>query len=572
MILTEGIFRHLNDRLIVRLLSFLPNQGNNLLPDVIMKIPHSTTAMASRLLALCALLFPAVAFALTATPSTTEGPYYTLSSANTLDKTIFTGEAGDNDLLHITSSSTKASGTVMLLSGTLVNTSGTAISGAVLELWVADNNGIYYYVSSSSGTNNYANRDTLFQHFGKCTTSSTGAWSFLAIKPGLYVGRIRHFHIKVKIGGTEYLTTQLMPSDEAAASPSDNVVASLGSNLSLCTYTATSGTVTFNSISYASALSATKQIVVNYAVTAPSIGTQPTAQTVTAGNSATFSVVATGTGTLSYQWYKGTSAISGATSSSYTIASTATTDAGSYYVTVTNAAGTATSNTVALTVNTPAVAPSITTEPVSVSAEVGASASFSVVAGGTAPLTYAWYKGTSAISGATDATYTIPSTTAASAGSYHVVVTNPVNSVTSATVSLTVTEPFSSFVSGLAVADQGASADADNDGFSNIMEFVLGGDPAVADSGIQPTMSYQVVNGSAALVYGFYITSANLGSVTWAVQYGTTLSDTGWDTAVNGTNGVTIATGEAVNGLKQVTVSIPTTETKLFARLLITPP
>ena len=85
-------------------------------------------------------------------------------------------------------------------------------------------------------------------------------------------------------------------------------------------------------------------------------------------------------------------------------------------------------------------------------------------------------------------------------------------------------------------------------------------------------MSYQVVGESAALVYGFYITSGNLGSVTWAVQYGTTLSDTGWDTAVNGTNGVTVATGDAVDGLKQVTVTIPTTETKLFARLLITPP
>src|SRR5450759_4701550 len=54
----------------------------------------------------------------------------------------------------------------------------------------------------------------------------------------------------------------------------------------------------------------------------PSITTQPTSQTVTAGQTATFSVTASGTAPLSYQWQKNGTAISGATSASYTTPAT----------------------------------------------------------------------------------------------------------------------------------------------------------------------------------------------------------------------------------------------------------
>jgi hypothetical protein len=85
-------------------------------------------------------------------------------------------------------------------------------------------------------------------------------------------------------------------------------------------------------------------------VVAPTITTQPTTQTVATGASASFSVTATGTN-LKYQWYKGGSTISGATSSTYTIASATATDAGSYYVIVSNSTSTVTSSTVILTVS-----------------------------------------------------------------------------------------------------------------------------------------------------------------------------------------------------------------------------
>ena len=85
---------------------------------------------------------------------------------------------------------------------------------------------------------------------------------------------------------------------------------------------------------------------------APSIATQPTAQTVTAGQTATFSVTATGTAPLTYQWRKNGTNISGATSSSYTTPATAIGDSGAVFtVVVSNSVGTVTSSSAMLTVN-----------------------------------------------------------------------------------------------------------------------------------------------------------------------------------------------------------------------------
>jgi hypothetical protein len=86
------------------------------------------------------------------------------------------------------------------------------------------------------------------------------------------------------------------------------------------------------------------------AATAPTITSQPSASSVAVGSAASFSIVAGGTAPLSYQWRKDGVAISGATSSTYTIASTKTSDAGSYTVVVTNSAGSVTSNSTVLTV------------------------------------------------------------------------------------------------------------------------------------------------------------------------------------------------------------------------------
>ena len=99
---------------------------------------------------------------------------------------------------------------------------------------------------------------------------------------------------------------------------------------------------------------------------APTITTQPANQTVTAGQTATFTVVAAGTAPLSYQWRKNGANISGATAASYTTPATATSDSGSSFtVMVSNSAGTVTSAGATLTVNA-APAPAIQVNPTAI--------------------------------------------------------------------------------------------------------------------------------------------------------------------------------------------------------------
>lgn len=85
------------------------------------------------------------------------------------------------------------------------------------------------------------------------------------------------------------------------------------------------------------------------AVAAPTITTQPVNQTVTAGNAASYNVVATNAAT--YQWFFNGNSIGGATTSTLNIANAQSGNAGNYFVAVSNAAGTVNSNTVTLTVN-----------------------------------------------------------------------------------------------------------------------------------------------------------------------------------------------------------------------------
>ncbi len=86
------------------------------------------------------------------------------------------------------------------------------------------------------------------------------------------------------------------------------------------------------------------------AATAPRIVTQPQSQNATAGSTVTLSVTASGAPAPTYQWYFGTSPLSGATSASLTLSNIQLLNAGGYYVTATNFAGTATSDTAMVTV------------------------------------------------------------------------------------------------------------------------------------------------------------------------------------------------------------------------------
>ena len=183
---------------------------------------------------------------------------------------------------------------------------------------------------------------------------------------------------------------------------------------------------------------------------APSITTPPVAQAVAAGGTATLTVVAAGTAPIGYQWRKNGVAITGngtASTATLTLANVQAAEAGDYDVVVSNGVNpAATSTAVALTVT--AAAPTIVTPPIAQAVAVGANASFSVGASGTAPLTYQWRKGATAltdggsIAGAATATLTLTGVTLADAGSYDVVVSNGVGTpATSTAVALTVSAP-----------------------------------------------------------------------------------------------------------------------------------
>src|SRR5580658_727105 len=175
--------------------------------------------------------------------------------------------------------------------------------------------------------------------------------------------------------------------------------------------------------------------------TAPAITQQPASLTVTAGEAATFSVLATGTAPLSYQWFMNGIA-SGTDSNTFSIAETTSGQTGAHIdVTVTNAAGAVTSAMVTLTVTAAAAAPTITEQPASETVTAGQAASFSVTATGTAPLSYQWFVNGTA-SGANSSTFSIAQTTTGQTGAQiHVKVTNTAGSATSNTVTLTVNAP-----------------------------------------------------------------------------------------------------------------------------------
>jgi len=197
----------------------------------------------------------------------------------------------------------------------------------------------------------------------------------------------------------------------------------------------TAGTVTSNA----------GMLTVSSTTVAPSITTQPANQAVTAGQTASFTVVATGTAPLTYQWRRNGTAIAGATLSSYTTPPATSSDDGSQFtVVVSNTAGTVTSNAGMLTVSSTTVAPAITTQPANQAVTTGQTASFTVVATGTAPLIYQWRRNGTAIVGATSSSYTTPPTTSSDDGSqFTVVVSNTAGSVISngATLTVTSTQP-----------------------------------------------------------------------------------------------------------------------------------
>lgn len=167
----------------------------------------------------------------------------------------------------------------------------------------------------------------------------------------------------------------------------------------------------------------------------PAILAGPENQVLQEGDDAVFSVTATGTAPLHYQWLYEGAPIPNANSSTYTRASVLPAYAGNYSVLITNIAGRVTSTNALLTVAQP---PTITSAPQPQDIRVGQKLLLTVSASGTQPMSYRWFFNGVIIPDATTSTLTLPSATTNHTGSYIVGISNLAGTVSSPAVLVTV--------------------------------------------------------------------------------------------------------------------------------------
>src|SRR5690606_34988194 len=126
------------------------------------------------------------------TPSQTEGPFYPVTLPPDRDA----------DLL-VQGARRYTQGEPAWLEGTLTDTAGQPLRGAVVEIWQCDHAGRYHH----PGDGGCADAD--FQGFGRMQVGADGGYRFRTLKPVPYTGRPPHIHPKVRRDGRELLTTQV---------------------------------------------------------------------------------------------------------------------------------------------------------------------------------------------------------------------------------------------------------------------------------------------------------------------------------------------------------------------------
>lgn len=198
--------------------------------------------------------------------------------------------------------------------------------------------------------------------------------------------------------------------------------------------------------------SSVAQLTVTQRVVAPAVTSDPGNQTVIEGETASFTVVGTGTPVPTVEWQArsatntdpeaGWSTIEGASGATYTTPATSLSQSGTQFRAVLrNAGGTAASLPATLTVRSQVIAPTITSAPQSRSVQEGQFGVFAVSAAGTTPLSYQWFRNGQAIVGATGTEVLVLADPNDVGSSYQITVQvgNPAGTVTSTAAQMTVT-------------------------------------------------------------------------------------------------------------------------------------
>src|SRR6266478_474907 len=182
--------------------------------------------------------------------------------------------------------------------------------------------------------------------------------------------------------------------------------------------------------------------------TAPTITTQPGNQTVTAGQTATFTAAATGSPTPTVQWQVSTSGgafsnVSGAISTTLSFTTASSQNGYQYQAVFTNSAGSATTTAATLTVNSPTL-PMIMTQPANQIVSAGQTATFMAAATGSPTPTVQWQVSAnngasfSILPGATSATLSFTTALSQNGYQYQALFTNSAGMATTTAATLTV--------------------------------------------------------------------------------------------------------------------------------------
>ncbi len=116
----------------------------------------------------------------------------------------------DNDLTSAPGRSGRAKGTILHLSGRLLDPNGRPLSGGVVQIWQADSGGRYRHPNARGAES----LDPDFQGFGWTVTDDEGNYDFVTIKPAPYPGRTPHIHFVTGLpGGTPLVTQMYFPGE-----------------------------------------------------------------------------------------------------------------------------------------------------------------------------------------------------------------------------------------------------------------------------------------------------------------------------------------------------------------------